>query len=155
MAAFTADLPQPPDQLLAAPGGFNFIFAIGTLAADESLLPHPSPDRPYGGMRLNLSAGISSQAPAPDGAAPESAAAGISPAPAPASSSPPPPGRASSPPPAPGPKAEGAADGAAAGCQLSLGGQPVSFAACTPIQGVGDGFSLMWTLEPPGEAGGP
>lgn len=129
VATFTADLPQSADALLGAP--FPIVYAIGPLADDGSLLPHPDPKRPYGGTSLQLRGGPSGGAAAPQPARPAAAAD-------------PPGGSGGGGAVAPAPASEGAT---AAGCQLSIGNKQLSFAACTPVPGVGADFTLMWTLK--------
>ena len=139
VAAFTAELPQPPEALLAAP--FPFVYAIGPLGPDGGLLPHTSGGKPYGGAQLTLrgggGGGGADPAPEPVPAATDS---GTEPA-----QPPPPPQPAAAATPA-APALEGSAD--PSGCQLAVGGRQLSFAACTPIQGIGKDFQLMWRLEP-------
>lgn len=128
-------MPQPPAALLAAP--FPFVYAIGPLGPDGGLLPHPGAGRPYGGAQLTLRGDGAAPAPEPVPAAADSEAAPPPPQPRPQ------PAAAAAP---AAPSLEGSAD--LSGCQLEIGDRQLSFAACTPIQGIGKDFQLMWSLEP-------
>ncbi len=151
VATFTAELPQQPNQLVAAP--FDFVYAIGPLAPDGSLQAHFGTGLPYGGSKLDLpqplAAGGGVGTPPPASEAPSL------PGPPPAAASSPPPAAASSPPPAAGPppagETAGAAGGGTANCQLTIDGRQVSFEACLPIQDIGTNYQVMWSLEPASE----
>lgn len=149
VATFTAERPEAPAQLLASP--FNFIYAIGPLAPDgSSLLPHPSPDRPYGGKQMKLHTGMAGGSgsaggaptpatevdPAPSAAGP-SAQDGGGTVPAPLGGS-------------PAPEPAAAQGNGSGSCQLSLGSRQLSFAACTSLHSIAPEFELMWSLEPSG-----
>lgn len=140
VATFTAELPQPPNQLVASP--YDFVYAIGPLAPDGGLQAHFGTGLPYGGSKLQL------PQPSTDGGG-----GGGSPTPPPAASLPP--AALSSPPPVAAPPPAGQTAGAAgsgsANCQLTIDDRQVSFAACVPIQGIGTGYEVMWSLEPASE----
>lgn len=133
VAHFTADLPKTPDQILGSK--FNIIYAIGPLAPDGSLLPHPATGRPFGGTTLQLrqagGAGAPQAAPAAEGASPAAPLPAAAPASAPE-------------------RDRGVTN---SGCQLSLSGRQLDFSACTHLDGIGSDTTLMWSLRPLGECG--
>lgn len=130
VAHFTADLPKTPDQILGSK--FNIIYAIGPLAPDGSLLPHPATGRPFGGTTLQLrqagGAGAPQAAPAAEGASPAAPLPAAAPASAPE-------------------RDRGVTN---SGCQLSLSGRQLDFSACTHLDGIGSDTTLMWSLRPLG-----
>ncbi|KAL4443838.1 hypothetical protein ABPG75_011575 [Micractinium tetrahymenae] len=143
VATFTAELPQPPNQLVASP--FDFVYAIGPLASDGNLQAHFGTGLPYGGSKLQLpqpSVVIGGGGNGTASPAPPAGEVAASPPPAAAGSPPP----AAAPPPAG--ETAGAAGGGATNCQLTIDGRQVSFEACVPIQGIGRGYEVMWSLEP-------
>lgn len=133
VASFTADLPKKPEEILGSK--FNIIYAIGPLAPDGSLLPHPAAGRPFGGTTLQLrqagGAGAPQAAPAAEGASPAALAPAAATAPA--------------------PERDGGVTNS--GCQLSLSGRRLDFSACTHLDGIGSDTTLMWSLQPLGESG--
>lgn len=138
VAHFTADLPKTPDQILGSK--FNIIYAVGPLAPDGGLLPHPASNRPYGGTALQLrqasGAGAAPAAEAPSPSAPAAASAPVAATPGGFST-------------APAPERDRAVT--SSGCQLSLNGRQLSFSACTHLDGIGSDTTLMWSLRPLGE----
>ncbi len=141
VATFTADLPKKPEEILGSP--FNIIYAIGPLAPDGGLLPHPAAGRPYGGTPLQLrqagQAGAPQAAPGAEVATPPAPAGAGGPTGAP-------PAVAST---APAPERDRAVTNS--GCQLSLNGRQLGFSACTRLDGIGSDTTLMWALQPLGE----
>lgn len=141
VATFTADLPKKPEEILGSP--FNIIYAIGPLAPDGGLLPHPAAGRPYGGTPLQLrqagQAGAPQAAPGAEVATPPAPAGPGGPTGAP-------PAVAST---APAPERDRAVTNS--GCQLSLNGRQLGFSACTRLDGIGSDTTLMWALQPLGE----